>query len=209
MSFLNIACAVAFFPAAAYAAIEVGKGICRDVEPFLDGPDLGDPPITAIYICSAIVGVMLAVHHMPIWLLASTAVFNGCLVGSWYCDVRCGIVPDWFTLPPLSALLLYGVVSQHYWLLIMAVLLFIPFAVQAYISKGLGMGWGDTKLVAFGGALLGQKAFIATIAACVAVVIYGKIAKNMERPIVFGPFLVVAFQFFLAFFTPYGLYSKE
>ena len=77
------------------------------------------------------------------------------LTGCWYCDLARGIVPDFFTLFPLAALGSFAAVEGEWRVLISAAVPFVPFALAAVFSRGRGMGWGDAKLVALGGAVLG------------------------------------------------------
>jgi leader peptidase (prepilin peptidase)/N-methyltransferase len=70
---------------------------------------------------------------------------------------------------------------------------FVPFAVAALASRGLGMGWGDVKLVALGGAVLGwEAAILAFGCACALAVIVALARKRRHEPLAFAPYLVAA-----------------
>jgi prepilin signal peptidase PulO-like enzyme (type II secretory pathway) len=69
----------------------------------------------------------------------------------------------------------------------------IPFAVMAWRTKGLGLGWGDVKLVALGGALLGmQTAILAFALAAIAAIVVARVQRRTSEPLAFGPYLVAA-----------------
>ena len=65
------------------------------------------------------------------------------------------------------------------------------------MSRGRGMGWGDAKLAALGGALLGaREAALAFMLAAVAAAVIARRAACARdiapRPIAFGPYLAAA-----------------
>ena len=66
-------------------------------------------------------------------------------------------------------------------------------AIAALASRGRGMGWGDVKLAALGGALLGvaDATLAYFVAAAVAYVIARRTA-GVRRPIAFGPYLAAS-----------------
>jgi prepilin signal peptidase PulO-like enzyme (type II secretory pathway) len=73
---------------------------------------------------------------------------------------------------------------------------FLPFALAALLSKGRGMGWGDSKLAALGGAVLGlQLSLLTFAAACLALVAVGWIRNRRTEPMAFAPYLAVAIVF--------------
>jgi prepilin signal peptidase PulO-like enzyme (type II secretory pathway) len=110
-----------------------------------------------------------------------------------------GIIPDYFTLAPL-ALVAFYVLLHHAWFVgISAIVLFIPFALAALISHGRGMGWGDAKLVAFGGAVLGmQSALLGFALACFAATFVSVLRDRGKTPVAFGPYLVAAIAIVIA-----------
>jgi leader peptidase (prepilin peptidase)/N-methyltransferase len=122
------------------------------------------------------------------------------LVGCWYCDVRVGIIPDYFTLVPLGALLIVALAVHDWTTIVSAVAVTVPFALAATLSRGRGMGWGDVKLVALGGAALGmQTAIFAFSAACLVAVVVAFMRKRRRDPIPFAPYLAGAMATALAF----------
>jgi prepilin signal peptidase PulO-like enzyme (type II secretory pathway) len=70
------------------------------------------------------------------------------------------------------------------------VLVALPFALAATLSRGRGMGWGDVKLAALGGALLGAPAAtLAFVLAALAAYAGSRFAGDRARPIAFAPYL--------------------
>ena len=128
------------------------------------------------------------------------AVLMGVLVAIWCSDVRCGIVPDAFTLVPLAAVVVTAAVTQQWWVIASAAIVFVPFAGAALASRGRGMGWGDVKLVALGGAVLGYEAAILGFGlACAAAVLVALARRRGSEPIAFAPYLVAAIAIPLVF----------
>jgi prepilin signal peptidase PulO-like enzyme (type II secretory pathway) len=55
------------------------------------------------------------------------------------------------------------------------------------------MGWGDVKLAALGGALLGMRGAVpAFIVAAIAVYAVARVSGGVRRPIAFGPYLAAS-----------------
>jgi leader peptidase (prepilin peptidase)/N-methyltransferase len=114
-------------------------------------------------------------------------------VAVWITDARRGIVPDVFTLGPLAIMLLIGLWQHEWWLFVSAAVPFVPFAAAAMLSRGRGMGWGDVKLVALGGAVLGaQMSVLAFAVACIAAVAFSYMRGRKHGPIAFAPYLASA-----------------
>lgn len=186
------------FGCAAYLAIQMSAAVCRGIEPFEDGPEPATPPANLLIGCAALVGALAAARFygiLPGHLLAIALVVTA-LVACTYSDILCGIVPFYFTLVPLVLLLALDVaiafVAHDYTLLIGAAIVTVPFAGAALFSKGIGMGWGDVKIVAMGGLLLGQPAILVFAAAGVAAVVIAAIRKRRHEPIAFVPYLAGA-----------------
>ncbi len=190
----------ALYGCAAFLAVQLSASICAGIVPFEDGPKPGKPP-TAWLIGGAIVaGAIMTMRGADLPQLGLAALLIVSLIASWYSDVLVGIVPDYFTLVPLGALLLLAVVGHEWSTFIAMTAITVPFAVAAYLSKGRGMGWGDVKLVALGGAALGlQTAVIAFAGACLLAVIIAVLRKRRHEPIALAPYLAAAIGVALTF----------
>lgn len=178
---------------AAFLTIGWVSSLCDKIVPFDDGPKPGRPPTIALVIGTTILGGLLASRGISLPEVGLFAVLLVSLAACWYSDVRCGIVPDYFTLGPLALVLGVGVAAHNFMPIVSAVIVFLPFALAAVFSKGRGMGWGDVKLVALGAAVLGLNASILAFAsACLVAVAVAAIRKRRTEPIAFAPYLAAA-----------------
>ncbi|MHB8392590.1 MAG: prepilin peptidase, partial [Acidobacteriaceae bacterium] len=102
------------------------------------------------------VGIVVLLGHASVEQLGVIALLCIPLGAIVMVDMAKGLIPDLLTLVPLGALLLWtGLHGPWLPMLIGAAIPFGAFALSAALSKGRGMGWGDAKLAAFGGAILG------------------------------------------------------
>ncbi len=180
-----------FFGLAGYVGVLLA-GTLR-YERFEDGPAASEPPVPLILAGSAIVGSIVTAHAVTTLPIVILAIVICALAAVWCTDVRFGIVPDAFTLVPLGIILLLAFVQRRPGSFVSAALPLIPFAIAATVSKGRGMGWGDVKLAALGGAVLGAPiALVAFSVSCLAAVCYSFIRGRKGEPIAFAPFLAAA-----------------
>jgi len=189
----TIVLGAAAFAAVGCLGVRLGEAVCAGIAPFADGPRPGRPPTVWLVGACAILGASLVLHGDDATRLALSAILTVALVACWTSDVRCGIVPDVFTLAPLGAVLLAGVLQQEWWHVFAAIVPFVPFAAAALASKGRGMGWGDVKLAALGGAVLGiGPAMLAFAGACIVAVGIAWVRGRRTEPIAFAPYLAAA-----------------
>jgi prepilin signal peptidase PulO-like enzyme (type II secretory pathway) len=199
MMMINSLIVALVFGSAAYLVLELAKSMCEKIVPYADGP-------------MACVGFGLANRGASIPVLGFELPLCAALVACWYCDVKVGILPDVFTLWPLGFYVLLAVFSNvapwnnasHYSTVISTVVAILvvalPFAVLAKITKGRGMGWGDVKLAALGGAILGMMPAVAAFAtASFVAVVVALIRGKKTELIAFGPYLVGGIGFFMIF----------
>ena len=185
---------------AAYLVVQVSERICAGIVPFEDGPAPGKPPVAALVAGAAICGASLASRGADAPALAIAGLLIVSLAACWYSDVRCGIVPDAFTLVPLGIVFVVATFERNPAPFVAAAVVFVPFAIAAFLSKGRGMGWGDVKLVALGAAVLPlQSAMLAFSAACIVAVIVAAVRRRRMQPIAFAPYLSGAIAVALAF----------
>jgi prepilin signal peptidase PulO-like enzyme (type II secretory pathway) len=189
------------FGAAAASGIVAANAVLPKLQRFDDAPPAVDFPPAALIAGAAVIGAAIGLRTPPVILFAITAIVVVGLVAAWYCDAKVGIIPDVFTLVPLGLAVVYGLVQMQWMVLVSAAVMFLPFAVLAFISKGRGMGWGDAKLAALGGALLGVST--ATVAFVLASFVAALAAwlkyRKRNAPIAMGPYLVAAIAAALPF----------
>jgi prepilin signal peptidase PulO-like enzyme (type II secretory pathway) len=188
--------------ALAFLGTVLARIVTADARSFADGPPAGNPAVGLIVGSAALAGLSLAIRSVGIAELGVACVMTIVLAGICYADVRCGMIPDVFTVAPLAAVLA-GDLLLHQWSAPIAVaLVTLPFCVAAKLSEGRGMGWGDVKLVALGAAVLGaQPALLAFTGACFAAVAVAVVMRRRQfvpRPIAFAPYLAAGIGVVLA-----------
>jgi leader peptidase (prepilin peptidase)/N-methyltransferase len=182
-----------FFAAAGYLGALLGTAISDRIAALPDGPPQQQPPVSALIAASAVIGAIVTPHAVAQSQLLLIALVCVALVGVWVTDARRGIVPDAFTLGPLAIMLVVALWKHEWWLFVSAAVPFVPFAVAALLSRGRGMGWGDVKLVALGGAVLGaQLSVLAFAVACLAAVAVNYKRGHKRGAIAFAPYLAAA-----------------
>ncbi|MDE2573618.1 MAG: prepilin peptidase [bacterium] len=190
------------FGCAAVCGIALATLWCSRSAPLEDGPPPGAARPVALVAGAVLLGIVLVWRGAPLRELGLSALLCIPLAGVWYSDAVKGIVPDAFTLVPLAIVAVYVVTHQAWWLALSAVVPFVPFALAALLSKGRGMGWGDVKLVALGGAVLGaQISLLAFALACLAAVVVSYARGRRGGAIAFAPYLTSA----IALAIPIGI----
>lgn len=179
-----------FFGCIAFIAAQLSTSVCRNIVPADDGPSTSKPPYVILIAAAALLGAIFVVQgQQPLQLGIAAVVIFG-LVACWCSDALCGFLPDTFTLGPLAALLLFALAQRDWEIIVSAVLIFVPFAGAALFSRGLGMGWGDAKLVALTGAALGAPlGALALAVACVVAVLVHRFGGARQSPIAFAPYI--------------------
>ncbi|MFN2448185.1 MAG: prepilin peptidase [Candidatus Baltobacteraceae bacterium] len=192
-----------FFAAAAYLGVILGNTFADRLPALADGPAPHDVPLPALLAVSALIGAIVIAFSAQSSQILMIAIVCVCLAAIWVTDARRGIVPDVFTLGPLAIVLAVGL-WKHEWLLFLsAAVPFVPFAFAATLSKGRGMGWGDVKLVALGGAVLGaQLSVLAFALACLAAVAINYSRGRRRGIIAFAPYLATS----IALALPLGMF---
>lgn len=182
-----------FFAAAGMAGAALGVTFADRIESLPDAPPAQSVPVPLLIVGCAVIGAFITTHAFSAAQLVVLAIVCLALVAIWVVDARRGIVPDLFTLGPLAIILLVAIWRHEWSYFVAAGIPFVPFALAAMLSKGRGMGWGDVKLVALAGAVLGvQWAVIACMAACVAAVAICYARGWRHGPIAFAPYLTAA-----------------
>jgi prepilin signal peptidase PulO-like enzyme (type II secretory pathway) len=181
------------FACAAACGVALAQVLCAHVEPLEGGPPAQQLHPAIPIAVTALVGFLVGLHHATPFQTAVVALVCVPLSGAWYADARKGIVPDAFTLIPLAAVAI-EVVIQHAWLVgVSALVTGGAFAVAALLSRGRGMGWGDAKLAALAGALLGLPWSVGVLGvACFAATVVSVVRTRGTQPIAFAPYIVIA-----------------
>jgi prepilin signal peptidase PulO-like enzyme (type II secretory pathway) len=188
------------FACAAIAGLVAAAAICSRVESYDDGPRPGTPPIVALVAGAALIGAIAGSHADP-GRLGLVAIVTGAFVAAWYCDVARGVVPDVFSLGPLAVITVLAFVWHEPRMIVSALIVVVPFSLAAYFSRGRGLGWGDVKLAAVAGALLGaSNALLALALAAFAAAVGAKFRRDAAmQPLAFAPYLIGATALFTAF----------
>lgn len=208
MILIPIVLAAAGFAAAVALGILAARYVTGDIEAQPDGPPRMAVPVRALIIGGGVLGAIAGARGLNLGTLAFIALAVGIMAAIWASDVSTGIIPDVFTLFPLAAILLadlaavfvHKATGQAFLiLLLVTVVPAIPFAFVAWRSGGLSLGWGDVKLAALGGPLLGlQESLLAFSIGCAVAVIVARIRRTGNSAIAFGPYLAAAIAIPLA-----------
>jgi len=188
---MNLAAAWAvLFGLAAWGGVVAGGALCSGRVAAADGPRPIVPASWAFPLAGAAVGCALALQGEPVMRLGLLGFVVFGLAGCTVADLRCGMLPDLLTLAPLAVVVGAGAFARDPAPALGAALVAIPFAGLALFSHGRGMGWGDVKLAALGGALLGapDAAFAFAFAAAAAYLTARRTGRTRE-PVAFGPYL--------------------
>jgi prepilin signal peptidase PulO-like enzyme (type II secretory pathway) len=188
------------FVCAAIAGLVTAAAICSRVQAYDDGPQPGVPPVVALVAGAALIGG-IAGAHAEAARLGVVAIVCGAFVAAWYCDVARGVVPDVFSLGPMAVIAVLAFVWHDPRMVVSALIVVVPFSIAAFFSRGRGMGWGDVKLAAVAGALLGaSNALLALALAAFAAAVGAKFRREAAmQPLAFAPYLIGATALFTAF----------
>lgn len=190
---LHMFLAAVGFAGFAYGGAGLGFAVCKDVAPFEDGPRPGKPCVAALALAAALLGAFLSYRGLAWTELACAGLLILALAAAWVSDVVCGLLPDVFTLLPLAIAATVRAYLHQWDYLLAGVLVFLPFAIAAWCSDGRGMGWGDVKLAALGGVILGTYLAICSfLSACIVALLITWLRGRKNEPIAFGPYLAGA-----------------
>jgi|SRR5579872_5804136 len=194
-----------FFGTAGYTGVLLGQRFSEKLERLPDGPPPVHVPELLLVVCTAAIGAIVTSSMIAPGRVLLIAMVCAALVAIWVTDAKRGIVPDVFTLVPLAVVLVVGAWQHTWWFFASAAIPLVPFAVVASLSHGRGMGWGDVKLVALGGAVLGVNLSILAFAlACAAAVAVNYRGGRKRGPIAFAPYLASA----IGLAIPIGIMSR-
>jgi prepilin signal peptidase PulO-like enzyme (type II secretory pathway) len=188
------------FACAAIAGLVAAAAICARIEGYDDGPQPGTPPIVALVAGAALIGGIAGAHSDSA-RLGLVAIVTAAFVAAWYCDVARGVIPDVFSLGPLAVIGVLAFTWHDPRMVISSLIVVAPFSLAAFLSRGRGMGWGDVKLAAVAGAMLGaSNALLALALAAFAAAVGAKFRRDAAmQPLAFAPYLIGATALFTAF----------
>lgn len=192
-----------FFAGAVYLGVALGNAFADRMKAFEDGPPPHRVPLAVLLAAGALIGAFVSTHAVAATQILLIAIVCVALAAIWVTDARRGIVPDVFTLAP--TLIIGGIALWNHQAeqLLLNLIPAAAFALAALLSKGRGMGWGDVKLVALGGVVLGfQIAMLACIAACIAAVAVNYAQGRRRGIFAFAPYLAAS----IALAVPLGMW---
>jgi prepilin signal peptidase PulO-like enzyme (type II secretory pathway) len=190
---LTVPLTAALFAAAGWIGTLAAGALCAGRTPFDDGPQPVAFRRWPFALAGCCIGAVLAAHGAPPAQLAVLVLVMFALAGGAAADLACGVLPDVFTLGPLALIVGFGFAARDVTPALGAAFAFAPFAAAAIFSRGRGMGWGDVKLAALGGALLGARdATLAFALAAIAAYVIARRTGGARRPIAFGPYLAAS-----------------
>jgi prepilin signal peptidase PulO-like enzyme (type II secretory pathway) len=182
------------FGCSAFLAMRLAAFVYGDDAPLEGGPAPTNVPAAAMIAGSAIVGAIAALHGTTLAGLAIVEIVVFALCAAIWTDVTRGFIGDWFTLPPLALVVAIAAFNHTFGpMLLSLAVVTVPFAIAALASKGIGMGWGDVKLVALGAALLDiQTSILMYAVACMVACAIAFARRKRTEPIAFAPYLASA-----------------
>jgi prepilin signal peptidase PulO-like enzyme (type II secretory pathway) len=193
LALISSVIAAALFAGAGWLGVLLSESLYGTLAPEVDGPAAVDVPSWVFAAAPAAIGFFIGFQgeqplHVAILLIAVLS-----LTACAATDFRSGMIPDLFSVGPLLVVLTVAAL-QHDWApLLGGLFAFVPFATLALASRGRGMGWGDVKLVALGGALVGMAGITLAVAlASLAAYIVGRTGGRARQPIAFGPYLAAS-----------------
>lgn len=197
---MTFAVTVLLFGIAGGIGTACARVLCAGRAPYVDGPRPVTVPAVVFVTASACLGLGVAWSALPPAHVALLLIVVAALAGCSAADLACGALPDAFTLTPLVAVLAFAAFARDSMPALAAALVALPFAAGALLSHGRGLGWGDVKLAALGGALLGAGgAALAFTLAALAAYAVARATGGTRRPVAFGPYLAATIALTLPF----------
>ena len=156
------------------------------------GERYGDvSPILIVSAC-AIAGALtgMAESH-PLHLLGLSFVLVS-LVALIRCDIRTHWTPPWLALAPLGCICAVAIFEHVYAVPISALLVSLPFASVALVTKGTGMSWSDVRVAALGTSLIGLFPAVIAYSAAGLLVAFVQWTLHRRTSVPLAPYLIGA-----------------
>ena len=193
MSAITFSVVALIFAAAAWLGIELSSAAGARMYAGREPAPFSNRVRYALIGSAALLGALAAAGKAEWQALALAAVVCVSLAASWHSAAVYAKIPDYFTLVPLGAVLIAAAAQSEWFLILGAVVPFVPFAAMAVFTKGRGFDWDDAKIAALGGALLGVETSIFVLAAaCIVAVAVAVGRKRTRDPIVIAPYMIGA-----------------
>ncbi len=156
------------------------------------GEKYGDvKPLPLVIIC-LFAGALVGLRGIdPLHLLGLSIVVVS-LIAIVRCDIRIRWTPPWLSLVPLGAICALAILQHAYWVPASALLVCLPFASIALMTKGAGMSWSDVRVAALGTSLLGLFPAIIAFAAATLLSAFVQWGLRRRSAIQMAPYLVGA-----------------
>ncbi|MBV8644696.1 MAG: prepilin peptidase [Candidatus Eremiobacteraeota bacterium] len=190
---LLIVCAPVLGAFAAWSGAILGELACEGRAPFADGPAPVAYARGHFALGGLVAGVLANALGADVAQLALLTLAILVLAACSAADLRCGQIPDACSLGGLVLVVGLGAFANDAAPALGALVIGIPFALAAAATRGRAIGWGDVKVAALGGALLGAgNATLAFALAAAAAYLVARRMRTRRRPIAFGPFLAAS-----------------
>ena len=188
-------CVGLVFSAAAWFGAGLGRISCFGRWSFADGPRPVAVGSWIIALAGGYVGLGFAAHHPSIVQVCLISLVIGAFGAAIMSDLALGLIPDIFTIVPLTIFVILSDLGGNGIPAVCAILAGLPFAMLAWVTRGYGMGWGDVKLIALGGAIVGpEESVLVFILASIAAYGVSRLSRSPYRgPVAFGPYLAGGF----------------
>lgn len=175
---------------AAWIGTILAHMLCRDIVPYDDGPEPVDYAVWHFPAAGAIIGSLAGLHAWQLAEASAAMLIVVALAACAACDLRCGMLPDSGAFAVLAVAIVLAAGRNDWMPGLNAAAMALPFAILAFLTRGRGMGWGDVKLAAAGGAVLGiSGAMLAFALAAIVALVIARSREALRRPIPFGAYL--------------------
>lgn len=108
------------------------------------------------------------------------------------CDLRLHTTPPWVSLIPLAGICSFALAEHAYWVPLSALIVSLPFASVAAMTKGAGMSWSDVRIAALGTSLIGLFPAVVTFALVALVSAFVQWGLRRKNGMQMAPYLIGA-----------------
>jgi hypothetical protein len=146
----------------------------------------------ALVAIAFVVGGLIGLHGArPLHLLGLSLIAIS-LATLVRCDLRLHTTPPWVSLIPLAGVCSFALVEHAYWIPLSALVVSLPFASVAIVTKGAGMSWSDVRIAALGTSLVGLFPAVVAFALVAVVAAFVQWGLRRKNGIQMAPYLIGA-----------------